>query len=338
MRRLIICCDGTWNTPDDEDRGKRKPTNITKISRAVLPIDSNNVSQIVYYDEGVGTSWGQKLIGGITGFGLSQNVLEAYRFLAHNYIDGDEIYLFGFSRGAYTVRSLAGLISRIGIVAKDDIYYLPELYRFYRKGSSKSAVDQFYADKKITRKDTRITMIGVFDTVGALGVPLDLVNELLGKLDVVEFQFHDVRLSSIVDYAYHALAIDEQRKPFKPSLWKKTSPKSKDMEQRWFAGVHSNIGGGYKKDGLANLPLHYIVDRAKERGVSFDEDYLDFYQPYFGDELRDSMTIKYRLLGKHKRKIRLNTPANQVVDESVYKRIDDGGYHPKNVQARKPSI
>lgn len=337
MRRLIVCCDGTWNSPDDEDRGKRKPTNITKISRAVLPVDSNDVSQIVYYDEGVGTSWGQRLIGGITGFGLSQNVLEAYRFLAHNYNDGDEVYLFGFSRGAYTVRSLVGLISRIGIVAKDDIYYLPELYRFYRKGSSKREVDQFYLDNKMTRKDVRITMIGVFDTVGALGIPLEGVNELIGKLDIAEFQFHDVTLSSIVDYAYQALAIDERRKPFKPSLWEKISPETRAMEQRWFVGVHSNVGGGYDNDGLANLPLHYIVRSARKRGVAFDDVYLKHYWPYFGDELRDSMTIKYRLLGQHKRKIRLNTPANQVVDESVYKRIEGGdfdSYDPKNVPSQ----
>lgn len=337
MRRLIVCCDGTWNSPDDEDRGKRKPTNITKISRAVLPTDSNNVSQIVYYDEGVGTSWGQRLIGGITGFGLSQNVLEAYRFLTHNYNNGDEIYLFGFSRGAYTVRSLVGLISRIGIVAKDDIYYLPELYGFYRKGASRTTVDQFYLDKAIERKDVRIAMIGVFDTVGALGIPLEGVNDLIGKLDIAEFQFHDVSLSSIVDYAYQALAVDERRKPFKPSVWEKSSSETKEMEQRWFAGVHSNIGGGYEKDGLANLALHYIVENTRKRGVEFDDAYLNHYREYFGHELRDSMTIKYRLLGQYERQILLDTTANQVVDNSVYKRIQGGdfkSYNPKNVPSR----
>ncbi len=331
-RKIILCNDGTWNSPDDEDRGKRRPTNISKISRAISPMDSDGTSQIVYYDEGVGTEFGQKLIGGITGAGLSNNVLQAYRFLAHNYVVGDEIYLFGFSRGAYTSRSISGLINRVGLIHKDDIFYLPELYEFYKSGAEEPVINAFFQDKNIQRSNPRIKMIGVFDTVGALGVPFGGINKLLSGLDLIEFQFHDVNLSPNVDYAYHALGIDERRVPFEPSLWVKKPNSTKEMEQRWFVGVHSNIGGGYNPDGLANIALKYIVNKAKGLGLQFDDDYLSFYKGFPESELRNSMTIKYKLLGEHIRPITLGDGSNQVIDNSVHIRTQAvNDYNPENV-------
>lgn len=332
-RRIVICNDGTWNTPDDRDRGKRKPTNITKISRAVKPVDSAGVSQLTFYDEGVGTGWGQKYVGGITGLGLSANVLDSYRFISNNYVPGDEIYIFGFSRGAYTSRSLCGLLSLVGLVLKDDVYYLPELYRFYRDGASKEQILAFYQDKQLTRYSPRIKMIGVFDTVGSLGIPLGAINRLIIKAGLAELQFHDVSLSDTVDHAYHALAIDEKRVPFKPTLWDSATPKTIELEQRWFCGVHSNIGGGYNPDGLANIPLKYMVSKAEKCGLEFDNEYLGFFQGRFDHELRDSMSLKYRLLGKHLRKINQGGPTNEVIDDSVHERIlKVDNYKPDNVK------
>ena len=333
QRKIVICSDGTWNSSDDEDRGVRRPTNIAKISRAILPADAQDVSQIVFYDEGVGTSLGQKLIGGVTGYGLSKNVLDCYRFLSDNYREGDLIYLFGFSRGAYTVRSLCGFINKVGIVSKGGSYFTPELYRLYKDDADAATIDAFYESKNnTTRVMPRIRMIGVFDTVGSLGLPFEAVNEFLTENDLAEFQFHDVTLSPIVDYAYQALAVDEKRKPFVPAIWSSASEQTQEMEQMWFAGVHSNIGGGYKPDGLANQALHYIVEKAKNAGLEFDPTYLTYFEKHYDSELRNSMSFKYRLLGEHNREITLGTSSNEKVDGSVYERIEHvKKYKPINV-------
>lgn len=331
-RRIVICNDGTWNSTESEDRGSIKPTNITKISRAVNPVAEDGTTQITFYDEGVGTSWGQKVIGGITGLGLSANLLDSYRFLANNYQEGDEIYIFGFSRGAYTSRSLCGLISLIGLVTKDDVFYLPELYRLYREDASAEEVDAFYTDKEIARSSPKIKMIGVFDTVGALGVPISKINDWLNDRELAEFQFHNVELSPIVEHAYHALAIDEKRKPFAASLWSSAPAEMIEMEQRWFVGVHSNIGGGYHPDGLANIPLKYMVEKAAACGLSWNHDYLNFYAGKSTDEIRDSMSLKYKILGENLREISPGGKTCEVVDDTVYERIESTpDYNPKNV-------
>lgn len=335
MRRLIICNDGTWNSPDDEDRGKVKPTNITKLSRAINPKDDNGTSQIVFYDEGVGTGFGEKLLGGITGFGLTKNILDSYRFLCHNYAQDDEIYIYGFSRGAFTSRSLVGLINRVGIVAKDDVFYLPKLFEFYQGRASDDEVSKFYESKNIKRFHPKIKLLGVFDTVGALGIPIKRINDLATNLDLIDYEFHDIELAGIVENAYHALAIDEQRVPFAPTLWGKKSAETKEMEQRWFAGVHSNIGGGYNPDDFANVALKYIVEKSKAQGLEFDTSYLGFFGSDILREVRDSMSFKYRLLGRFSREITLGDASNQVVDDSVYTKIDgDESYNPTNVPNR----
>ena len=329
-RKLIVCSDGTWNSPDDEDRGSRRPTNISKISRAILPVNDRDESQIVFYDEGVGTSWGQKFLGGITGLGLSANILECYRFLSDNYQDEDDIYLFGFSRGAFTSRSLSGFIAKVGIVTKADVYYLPDLYRLYREDASEAVVAAFCDKKSISRFKPRIKMLGVFDTVGALGIPLGGFNDVINDLNIADFQFHNIGLSPIVESAYHALAIDERRVPFKPSLWdEKAVSANTTMEQRWFSGVHSNIGGGYKPDGLANIALHYMVEKAIGCDLQFDMDYLAFFKAVPESELRNSMSFKYRILGEHVRPI---DTASQLIDQSVRDRMAKlPNYKPPNV-------
>lgn len=335
MRRLIICNDGTWNSPDDEDRGKVKPTNITKLSRAINPKDSAGISQVVFYDEGVGTGFGEKILGGITGYGLSKNILDSYRFLCHNYAEGDEIYIYGFSRGAFTSRSLVGLINRVGIVAKDDVFYLPRLFDLYKGQAADDEINDFYERKKIKRNKPKIKILGVFDTVGALGIPIRKINDIAADFDLIDYQFHDVKLANIVEYAYHAIAVDEQRVPFAPTLWKEKPANTKEMEQRWFAGVHSNIGGGYNPDDFANVALNYMVVKSKARGLDFDDNYLGFFGSDILREVRDSMSFKYRLLGRLKREIVLGDASNQVVDDSVYEKIEgDDSYSPSNVPSR----
>jgi len=332
MRKLIICCDGTWNEPDQEDRGKRKPTNIVKIARAIKPVDSSGLSQIVFYDKGVGTgSLFDKVTGGVTGEGLEENVIDAYRFFVYNYEPGDEVFIFGFSRGAYTARSLTGLVDKCGVLPKTNAFYMPEAFAIYR---AKEDASEFKTTQNC--RSMKIRFLGVFDTVGARGVPLDLFE----STNEERFGFHDVGLSACVENAFHALAIDEQRKPFTPSLWDKKVESHQTMEQRWFAGVHTNIGGGYDNDGLANCPLHWIVDAAAQRGLEFDTHFLGFYKPFPLDEIRDSMTLYYRVLGKHIREIGKTIDGNEKIDPSVTKRKNapkddfphrDGPYRPSNV-------
>ncbi|HWH09146.1 MAG TPA: DUF2235 domain-containing protein, partial [Candidatus Thermoplasmatota archaeon] len=247
MKRLVVCCDGTWNTADAVVDGKPCPTNVVKMARAVLPRDANGVPQVVFYDEGIGTGGLlDRVVGGATGRGLMRNVGDAYRFLVWNFEPGDEVYLFGFSRGAYTARSLAGLVRKCGILRKGQGCRFEEAYDFYRGDvhPRDPAAAEFRRRNSV---ETRIRFLGVWDTVGALGVP----GRLRG-LTMRRHRFHDVKLSSTVDHAYHAVAIDERRKAFAPALWE-TDPANAGqvVEQAWFPGAHSDVGGGYPEAGLS---------------------------------------------------------------------------------------
>ncbi|MBS1994777.1 MAG: DUF2235 domain-containing protein [Cyanobacteria bacterium SZAS LIN-2] len=318
-RRLVILADGTWNKPDQRDRGKRKPTNVSKLARAIVPIDADGRSQIVYYHAGVGTHWSlsDHWLGGGFGVGLVRNIIDLYLWLTYNYADGDEIFLFGFSRGAYSVRSLAGLIDRIGLLPKDRAYYLPEAEALYRGRAFDETISVFR--EKHHCRTPSITFIGVWDTVGALGVPIPLFNLLSRR----RFQFHDVGLGRSIVHARHALAIDERRKPFAPTLWTGEIEPHQTVEQRWFAGVHTNIGGGYEKDGLANVALHWMVQEATQVGLEVDEEFLKPYRSFAGDELRNSMKWYYRILGVLHRPLGQASPATETIDPSVFARYRD---------------
>ena len=336
-RRLVVLLDGTWNHPDQSDRGKTKPSNVTKLARAIAPVATDGRSQVTYYDDGVGTSWGlDRWIGGGLAVGLARNIREAYRFLVYNYSPGDEIYLFGFSRGAWTARSLAGFIDRFGVLAKSDAFYAQAAFRLYETRAGSAAIAQ-YLSARSTRR-VRIHFIGVWDTVGSIGLP----TRLFHTLTLNRWNYHDVSLVPSIRHAVHALAIDEMRKPFRPTLWTEAPSADQSVEQRWFAGVHSNIGGGYERDGLANCALHWIAGRAEKAGLEIDRDFLRPYRPFWGHEMRRSYSLPYRLLGPGLREI--GRTATETVDRSVYLRFDDpdgvleasgqpSPYRPKNLQA-----
>lgn len=336
-RRLVILLDGTWNHPDQKDRGKTKPSNVTKLARAIKPIGADGRSQIAYYDDGVGTSWGlDKWVGGGLGVGLAKNIREAYRFLVYNYNPDDEIYLFGFSRGAWTARSLAGFVDRFGILAKSDAFYLQAAFQLYERRADAATIAAFLAGR--TTRRVRIQFIGVWDTVGSIGLP----TKFFHTVTCHRWDYHDVSLVPSIRHAVHGLAIDEKRKPFRPTLWTEEPREDQTLEQRWFAGVHSNIGGGYEKDGLANCALHWIVACAIEAGLDIDRDFLKPYRPFWGDELRQSYRGVYRLFRPAPREI--GTTRSESVDRSVYVRyLDPDGvlqarrnqpqYRPPNLEA-----
>ena len=275
-KRLVICCDGTWNEPDQSVDGnaadEAEPTNVLKVVRGLAPVDGNQVPQVVYYDTGVGTQgFPDKYIGGGLGSGMSENIQQAYRFIANNYCEGDELFLFGFSRGAYTVRSLAGFIGVAGLLMKENLRLLPEAYALYRLHPGKRAgsmVEQRLKEvDEPSRIPTPIKFIGVWDTVGALGAP----TPLLGRLTRNRVSFHNTHLGKDVEHAYQALAVDERRRPFQPVLWTGAPVDGQTIQQAWFTGVHSNIGGGYRHNALSNITLAWMAGRAASHGLEFTD-------------------------------------------------------------------
>lgn len=328
-KRIILCCDGTWNEPQEN------PTNIVKIARAIQPMAEDGRHQVVFYDQGVGT-FGRvdRFFGGAFGMGVARNVLRAYRFLVHNYQRGDEIYCFGFSRGAYTARAVVGMVHALGLVSKPQLHELGEAYRYYRSAPeqrAKKGVNNPYQHNY----RPAIRMVGVFDTVGALGVPVLALNHW-GRSRI---GFFDTHLSPLVKYAYHALALDEKREPFAPDLWTGEVQPDQQVEQCWFAGVHSDIGGGYPRSGLSDTCLEWMLEKARALGLSFDKFYLE--QQLHPDPMQrehNSYTLPYRMLallnnGVYIRRIygRSDEAAMGIrVHSSVYQRIKSGYYQPQN--------
>ena len=304
-KRLIICCDGTWNEPDqkvDKDPAdETEPTNVLKTVRGIAPVDGNNVPQVVYYDAGVGTlGFVDKWIGGGLGVGISQNIQQAYRFIANNYHDGDQLFLFGFSRGAYTVRSLAGFIGTAGLLEKENLRFVPEAYAFYRLPPNKRAGSRpdrrLQRLKRPPRTDIPIEFIGVWDTVGALGAP----TPILGRLMRHRVSFHDTQLGKDVKHAYQALAIDERRRPFQPDLWTGNPAPRQTILQVWFAGVHSNVGGSYRNTGLSDIALKWLAWRSAFHGLEFTDEFKRFLaqrpQAIGKCKLENSFSLGYQAL------------------------------------------
>jgi hypothetical protein len=316
-KRLIICCDGTWNTPD-------RPTNVVKLVRGILPVANDGMHQVVFYDQGVGTyNFFDRVIGGAFGKGIEQNVLDAYRFLAHNYRVGDEIFCFGFSRGAYTARALGGMLNTIGLLPKDELQDLSVAYRYYRTPPKKREPNIYNHNLK-----PEITMMGVWDTVGSLGAP----TPILGKLTKPLVGFFNTHLSAYIKNAYQALAIDEKRGPFVPALWTGDVAADQTVQQVWFAGVHSDVGGGFKETGLSDTALMWMLQKASALGLEFDNDYITDktkINPDPLDTIHDSYNIFYRGLEKIMGKSGIrrlqgdieDPPINVSVHDSVINRI-----------------
>jgi len=308
-KKLIICMDGTWNEPEEASeysKYKEEPTNVVKIVRGIKPRDANNVVQIAYYHTGVGTGPGpyDKWIGGALGVGLSRDVREAYRFIANNYIDGDRLYIFGFSRGAFAARALAAFIGCVGLLDKKHLAWLPEAYKIYRTHPDQrenSNEERLFRKLNINRiKGVPIHFVGVWDTVGALGAPTPILKRLTKRW----VGFHDTSLGVDVKHAYHALAVDERRKPFMPDLWTAQAREEQIVEQVWFAGVHSNIGGGYQKTVLSDIALKWMVERAAECGLDFKKHLSELNpKPIEKGRVENSFSFIYKALGPYNREI-----------------------------------
>ena len=275
-KHIVLCSDGTGNTP-----GKGRGTNVWKLYQAVDRHDheeqNDRPQQVAFYDDGVGTG-GLRLVelaGGAFGLGLSRNVRELYASLVVNYEPVDKVFLFGFSRGAFTARSLAGMICRCGLLGREDYLgrgikerekLLRQILRAYRS-------EDVDAGKKIRERlglrPISIEFVGVWDTVDAVGLPFDelkIIDRIWRALFGLRlWGFHDRVLSSKVTRGCQALAIDDERRTFHPNVWE---PRE-GIEQVWFAGVHSNVGGGNPKEGLANIARYWMLRQAEDAGLRF---------------------------------------------------------------------
>jgi uncharacterized protein (DUF2235 family) len=278
-KKLVLCCDGTWNVPDEIHGGVGAPTNVAKLALAVATTADSG--QLLFYEPGVGTTPDERLLGGAFGYGLSANVRNCYRFLTDSYAPGDEIFLFGFSRGAYTARSVAGLVRNCGILRTEHSDQVDAAFAFYRDRTSQTHPDALASQifRKMYSWDQEeipfiIHFIGVWDTVGALGIPDGLpgseqVSRIFPGWEQL-WGFHDTQLSRYVRHAAHALAIDEQRAAFAPTLWTQDPQADQELAQVWFSGVHSEIGGGAKDTALSDIALLWMIDRARAAGLRFD--------------------------------------------------------------------
>ena len=291
-KRIVICSDGTGNSAI-----KGRGTNVFKLFEAVdldgHRADPEKTPQVAIYDDGVGTQTFTpvKIVAGATGWGLSRNVKHLYKELARIYDPGDEIFMFGFSRGAFTVRTLAGFIAACGLVnparldvktfkglerAVDDAYrayrtcYRPALWKLFGEPRTDAASE--FRKRVSFDNDVKIRFLGVWDTVDAVGLPFwigDFIN-----LTLYRFKFPDLRLTPIVERACHALAIDDARESFKPLLWQQEPGDAARVEQVWFAGAHSNVGGGYPKQGLSLVALDWMLAQAQRAGIHAGQDGL----------------------------------------------------------------
>ena len=291
MKRIAVLIDGTWNK-----EGSGADTNVAKLDSArkiqafIKATAADGTLQHVHYHDGVGTEGDliQKLLGGFIGLGLKKIIQDVYEFIVADYAAGDELYIVGFSRGAYAARALAGLIGASGIQRKLDANVFEVAWQHYRvapavrkqpqtAGSSdrKTLADYNMLATKQSFYDTRtITCVGVWDTVGSYGIPAGIGLAALARyFTLAMLGFHDTSFGDHVKVGLHAIAVDERRKPFVPTFWtilKGEEPKG-HVEQTWFAGAHSNVGGGYSDSGLSDEALIWMIARVQAlTGLEFD--------------------------------------------------------------------
>jgi uncharacterized protein (DUF2235 family) len=333
MKRITICFDGTWNKPADEKLpvDKQIETNVRRFYESVKATGVDGTKQLKWYDDGVGTEWYDKYIGGAIGTGLELKIIQGYEFLAKEYQDGDEVYVLGFSRGAYTARSLVGLIRNCGLV-KNEMLGLRTamaygIYRTRDDGPDSSTAKSF---RSMFSRDITIKFLGVWDTVGALGIPLHLLATFNAKF----YEFHDTQLSAIVKNAFHAIAIDEYRLTFDVCLWNPDTAPEQTLEQRWFVGAHCDVGGGYSDRRLSNMTLRWMQDKASALGLAVttvDVQPNNYLGP-FTDSYKDFLNGIYaKEHPRHYRSIGTTKFGHEIVDESVQKRRkQDRAYEPQN--------
>lgn len=371
-RRIVLCLDGTWNSTyalkkRDDGHAVFKPSNVLKLARALLPYDAkHDRQQIVSYDIGVGSlaqydgisnrvlARVDKTLGGTWGAGFEANVNRALTFLVLNHQPGDEVFVFGFSRGAATAQAVTRFLDWSGgLPVKRDAYYLPQLFLEYldhhHDQTSQIVVDRINAQRGREKgslsalepfQRIEVVLLGVWDTVLALGSRLR-DDEEAGRA------FHvGPEPALCVRHARQALAIDETRSDFHPNVWQRYDTHAQTLEQRWFAGVHSNIGGGYVDDGLANIAFQWMLGEGRKLGLAVDEEFAKKYGSYPQDRLYRSESKAYRAAdavrrrtGEGRRSLKDPGMANFTLDRSVVLRMQaDPGELKPNGKLKYPDL
>jgi len=326
-KNIVVFSDGTG-----QEGGTDHNTNVYRLFNLIL---DRSPRQASFYDKGLGTGW-RKATGNIAGRGFAKNVMECYDFIFQNFEHDDKIFLFGFSRGAATVRSLTGFIHLFGILPRSRSKLIKEAWKIYkirndakRREKAKAFVEQNHT------MWAHVEFLGVWDTVAALGVPSAKINRLIDR--VIPHGFHDFKLSESVKHACHALAIDDARKSFHPVLFEPTLKEGQSLRQVWFMGMHTDVGGGYKERKLSDIGLEWMLQHAVRHG-------LQIYKPKAGStctpdpngEMHDSRDKwwKRKVFRAKQREWDEGRFGRAVVHGSVMLRtasIDnqkDGGYQP----------
>jgi len=316
-KRIIFCADGTWDSAQND-------TNVYKLFKAI-PITSD---QVAFYDDGVGSDGTplEKVAGGAFGDGLFQKIKDGYTKIAHVYEPGDEIFIFGFSRGAFTARSLAGMIAICGLpTASFDDNLVNTAFQAYRNKDQRAALLASLNNYNLF--DAKIKMVGVWDTVGALGIPA-----IFGGVDPLIYGFLDTSLHPDVLNAYQALAIDERRQEFPPTLWTPPAPPvaGQVLEQVWFSGVHCDVGGGYPETGLSDITFSWMLGKAINLGLQADPNvsaqYASLDAKYALAQIHESWSVLW-LFPKPRTIADNSTLSNSVAIRCKY----DGSYQPGNL-------
>jgi uncharacterized protein (DUF2235 family) len=312
MKRILVLIDGTWGK-----EGTGADTNVAKLDSGnkivtqafIRPKAADGTVQNVHYHDGVGAEGDifRRLLGGAIGLGLKKIIQEAYGFVVSDYNAGDEVYIFGFSRGAYAARALAGLIGASGIQRDKDTQQFEVAWNHYRvtpsarrQPQTASSTDQktiadyqALAAQRAFHDNRRVKCIAVWDTVGSYGIPAGFgLAPLARYFALMTLGFHDTSFGEHVEVGLHAVAVDEHRRPFVPTFW--TIPKGQEpkghVEQTWFAGAHENVGGGCPDSGLSDEALIWMIARVQAlTGLEFDPQAVKSNaKPNVGGEVLDS--------------------------------------------------
>jgi uncharacterized protein (DUF2235 family) len=350
-KRIVVCLDGTNNCFGESE------TNVLRMYR----LASRAQGQVTYYQPGVGTIAPEHVLGKIqrfllrlidsaTAFLLHRHVASAYRFLMQHYKDGDEVFVFGFSRGAYAARVLCGMLHKVGLLHEGMNDMVPFAWREYRRVGDYRRTARF---RRLFSRRVKVHFLGIFDTVSAVGTPWK------------PYAFPYTAQNPDVAIVRHAMALDERRVMYVQNLWSQREHKRQSVRQVWFPGVHSDVGGGYLRgqDGLSYIALAWMLEEAKAAGlvVNPEEELRLFEVPdlsaicasHHAAPIHDSMTLAWKLLeylpiprwvsdgeGRFVRRFRIHRnrrralPPGALVHESVHMRmsVPPLGYRPDNVR------
>ncbi len=312
-KNIVVFSDGTG-----KEGGVGANTNVYKLFNMVL---DRSPEQVAFYDRGLGTGW-RKLTGNVGGGGISRNIQECYRFIFDQFEADDRIFLFGFSRGAATVRSLSGFLHLFGILPKSRPELIPRAYKIYRitgEGERRARAKAFLASHH--NMWCRIKVLGVWDTVAALGLPSKALDVVVDKIPFWKHSFHNLRLSPSVENGYQALALDDERRTFHPVLWDAEIAPDQTMEQVWFAGMHSDVGGGYPEHALSDIALQWIVQKAVGHGLRIYPKHAVSFEPDPHGTMHDSRGSGVaRLYRRGPRTWNTGTHGRPTIHESVLQR------------------